>query len=117
MFLFILLFVVTPSPKVVRSPTSTLVGEVPLLRLFDQHLATEKLIAADQTKTNKVLDLINEISYSTNNRTSELFNLINIGDTTLDVENVAIWSVLYKKNINAPKIDKWLEQMEKIIIS
>jgi len=101
----------------VRSPTETFYGEVPLLRFFDEHLASEKLILVDQAKSNEVLDLINEISLSSNSRTSELNNLVNISNTKLDIENIAIWSLLYKKKKNAPKVEKWLEQLNKTIMT
>lgn len=106
-----------PSLKIIKSPTETLHGEVSLLRLFDQCLATEKVIPADQVEFDKVLNLIDDISRSTSGRTSELYNLVNISDTKLDIENVILWSLLYRKNRNAPKIEKWLEILRKIIVS
>lgn len=105
------------SIKVIRSPTETLHGEVSLLKLFDQCLATEKVIPVDQVEFDKVLNLIDDISRSTSGRTSELYNLINISDTKLDIENIILWSLLYRKARNSPKIEKWLEVMKKIIIS
>lgn len=94
----------------------TFYGEVSLLRFFDEHLAYEKLIPADQTKSNEVLDLISAISLSSHSRTSEINNLVNISNTKLDIENVAIWSLLYKKKKNAPKIEKWIELLRKTIM-
>lgn len=108
---------IKPSPKVVRSPTEALFGEVSLLRLFNQYFSTKKLIAANQTNSDKVLDLINEINCSVNDRTSELYNLINVSSTKLNIENIAIWSLLYKKNKSPPNIEKWLTVVSKIIFS
>lgn len=99
--------------KIIKSPTETLHGEVSLLRLFDQCLATEKVIPADQVELDKVLNLIDDISCSTSGRTSELYNLVNISDTKLDIENIILWSLLYRKARNSPKIEKWLELMKK----
>lgn len=80
-------------------------------------MVTEKLVAADdQTKSDKVLDLINEIGCSTDDRTSELHHLINFSSTNLDIENVVIWSILYNNDKNTPKIEKWLNQFTKLII-
>lgn len=106
-----------PSLKVIRSPTETFHGEVSLLRFFDQCLATEKVIPVDQVEVDKVLNLIDDISCSTSGRTSELYNLVNISDTKLDIENIILWSLLYRKARNSPKIEKWLELMRKIIVS
>lgn len=94
-----------------------LFGEVSLLQIFDQYISVEKLIAADQTKSDKVLDLINEISCSTTDRTSELYSLINDSNTKLDVKNVVIWSLLYKNKNKPQNMGKWLEKFTKIIIS
>lgn len=110
-----ILFLVKPSPKVVRSPTDAVFGEVSLLLIFNQFLASEKL-KTDQSKSNKVLELINEIACSTNDRTPELYNLINVSNIQLDIVNVALWSLLYQKNQISPKIQKWLEQLTKMII-
>lgn len=82
-----------------------------LLYLFNQYLTIKN------TFNNKVLNLIYEINCSKNDRTSELYNLISDSDTKLNIENVAIWSMLYKKNKNPPNIEKWLEQLTKVIIS
>lgn len=117
MILFNLFFSVKCNTKIVRSLTDTLFGEVNLLRLFNDHLATKTLIAADQKETTKVLDLINEINCSTNDRTSELYNLIDVSNTMLDLENIAVWSLLYKKNNSPPNIKKWMEPITKKIIS
>lgn len=106
-----------PSLKVIKSPTETFIGEVSLLRLFDQCLATEKVIPVNQVEVDKVLNLIDDISCSTSGRTSELYNLVNISDTKLDIENIILWSLLYRKARNSPKIEKWLELMRKIIVS
>jgi hypothetical protein len=108
---------IIPSPKTVRAPTDTLTGEISLLRLFNHYLVTEKPVAADdQTKSDNVLDLINEIGCSTDDRTSELHHLINFSSTNLDIENVVIWSILYNNDKNTPKIEKWLNQFTKLII-
>lgn len=104
---------VKPSPKVVRSPTDLSIGEVPLLQSFEQYLP---LTAADQIKSNKTLDLINEIGYSANDRTTELYHLITDSNTKLDITNIVIWSLLYKKSEHPPKIKKWLSHFTKIII-
>lgn len=109
--LFFFFSLAKPSPRVVRSPTTVLLGEVSLLRLFNQHLA------ADQTNSDKVLNLINEMSCASSDRTSELDNLINDSNTKLDIANVALWSLLYKKNNSSPKTKKWTEQLTKLIIS
>ncbi|XP_022170514.1 uncharacterized protein LOC111033881 isoform X2 [Myzus persicae] len=106
---------IKPSPKVVRSPTDSSVGEVSLLRSFNQYLATQPLTAADQIKSDKVLDLINEIGCSANDRTTELHNLITDSNTKLDITNIAIWSLLYKKSEHPTKIEKWLSHFTKII--
>ncbi|XP_008190020.1 uncharacterized protein LOC100167297 [Acyrthosiphon pisum] len=107
---------IKPSPKVVRSPTDLSIGEVSLLRTFNQCLATQPLAVADQIKSNKVLDLINEIVDSTNDRTAELHNLIMESNTKLDITNIVIWSLLYKKSEHPSKIEKWLSHFTKIII-
>lgn len=116
--LYYLFVLAKPNPKIVRSSTDTLFGEVQLLRLFNHHLATETLSLADQTNSDKVLDLINEINCSTNDRTSELSDLINDSNTILNLENIAVWSSLYKNNNfnSSPNIKKWVEQMTQIII-
>lgn len=111
------IFLAKPGPKIVRSPLETLIGEVPFLKLFDQYLATEKLTNLDQENFNKDLDLVHEISCSMNDRTSELNNLVNVSDLQLDIKNVAIWSLLYKKNNKLPKLEKWFQCITKIIIS
>jgi len=92
------------------------IGEVSLLRSFNQYLATQPLTAADKVKSDKVLDLINEIGYSGNGQTTELHNLINDSNTKLDIINIVIWSLLYKKNEHPSKIEKWLSHFTKIII-
>lgn len=94
-----------------------LFGEVSLFQTFDQYINTEKLIAAEQLKLDKVLDLINEVSCSINERTSELYNLINDSNTKLDIKNIVIWSLLYKKKNIPQNVGKWLEKFTKIIIS
>jgi hypothetical protein len=91
-------------------------GEVSLLRLFNQYLATETLNVADQ-RNSDILDLINEISCSTTDRTSELNNLIHGSNAKLDIDNIALWSLLYKKNNNPPKTKIWIENLTKQIIS
>ncbi|XP_025414737.1 aminoacyl tRNA synthase complex-interacting multifunctional protein 2-like, partial [Sipha flava] len=101
-----------PSPRIVRSPTTVLLGEVSLLRLFNQYLATETLNVADQ-RNSDILDLINEISCSTTDRTSELNNLIHGSNAKLDIDNIALWSLLYKKNNNPPKTKIWIENLTK----
>lgn len=95
----------------------TLIGEVPFLRLLNQYLTTEKLSPTDQANSKKVLDSVHEISCSINDRTSELLNLINVLDTKLDIKNIALWSLLFKKNKSSPKVEKWLEQLTKLFIS
>ncbi|XP_015374969.1 PREDICTED: uncharacterized protein LOC107169671 isoform X2 [Diuraphis noxia] len=108
---------IKPSPKVVRSPTDSSIGEVSLLWTFNQYLATKPLLtAADQLKSDKVLDLLNEIGFSENDRTTELYNLIMDSNTKLDITNIIIWSLLYKKSEHPPKIKKWLSHFTKIII-
>lgn len=104
---------VKPSPKVVRSPTDSSIGEISLLQSLDQYLP---LTGADQIKSNKTLDLINEIGYSASDRTTELYHLITDSNTKLDITNIAIWSLLYKKSEHPPKIEKWLSHFTKIII-
>jgi len=101
---------------VIRSPTDSSIGEVSLLRTFNQSLATQPLTAADQIKSDKVLDLINEIGYLASDRTTELHNLIMDSNTKLDITNIIIWSLLYKKNEHPSKIEKWLSHFTKIII-
>jgi len=101
---------------VVRSPTDSSIGEVSLLRTFNQYLATQPLAVADQIKSDKVLDLINEISCSTNDRSTELHNLIMDSNTKLDITNIVIWSLLYKKSEQPSKIEKWLSHFTKIIV-
>jgi len=108
---------IKPSPKIVRSSTEVLFGEVSLLRLFDQFFSTEKSIAVNQTNSAQVLDLINEISCSTKDRTSELYNLINISNIKLNIENIVLWSLLNKKNKTPPNIQKWLSMLSKVILS
>lgn len=107
---------VKPNPKVIRSSTDSSIGEVSLLRTFNQYLATQPPTAADQIKSDKVLDLINEIGYSANDRTTELHSLITDSNTKLDITNIIIWSLLYKKSEHPPKIQKWLSHFTKIII-
>lgn len=87
-----------------------------MLQIFDQYINIGKLIAANQTKSNEVLDVLNEISCSTNDRTSELYSLINDSNTKLDIKNVVIWSLLYKTKNKPQNIEKWLEKITKIII-
>ncbi|VVC31945.1 Hypothetical protein CINCED_3A001315 [Cinara cedri] len=106
-----------PSPKIVKSSTDILFGEVQLLRLFNHNLTTETQRTVDQTNSDKILDLINDINCSTNDRTSELYNLITDSNTILDLKNIALWSLLYKKHNIPPNIEKWIEQMKNIIIS
>lgn len=115
--MFYFLFLAKPSPKIVRSPNTVLLGEVSLLRLFNQYLATETLNVANQTDSDKILDLINEISCATTDGTSELNNLINDSNTKLNINNIALWSLLYKKNNNLPKTKKWIEHLTKLIMS
>ncbi|XP_060840110.1 uncharacterized protein LOC132921230 isoform X1 [Rhopalosiphum padi] len=107
---------IKPSPKVVRSPTNSSIGEVSLLRMFNQYLAILPLTAADQIKSDQTLDLINEIEYSANERSSELYNLIIDSNTKLDIINIVVWSLLYKKSKHPPMIEKWLSHFTKIII-
>lgn len=87
-----------------------------LLKTFNQYLTTQPLAAADKIKSDKVLDLINEIGYSTNDRTSELHNLIMDSNKKLDITNIVIWSLLYKKSNQPSKIETWLSYFTKIII-
>jgi len=89
---------------------------VSLLRTFNQYLATQPLTDADQIKSDKDLDLINEISYSANDRTTELHNLITESNTKLDITNIVIWSLLYKRSEHPSKIEKWLSHFTKIIM-
>lgn len=91
-----------------KSPTDVVIGEASFLWLLDKFLT-------DQTNSDEVMTLINEISFSKNDRTSELYNLIN--DSTLDVKNVAVWSLLFQKNKNPQRIEKWIEQFKKMIIN
>jgi len=107
---------VKPSPKVIRSPADSSIGEVSLLRTFNQYLATQPPTAADKIKSDKILDLINEIGYSANDRTTELHNLITVSNTKLDITNIIIWSLLYKKSEQPSKNEKWLSHFTKIII-
>lgn len=99
-----------------RSLTDTLFGEVGLLRLFNDHLATKTLVTTDEKKSNKVLDLVDKINCSTDDHISELYDLINVTNPLLDLENIAVWSLLYKKNNNPPNIKKWMERITKKII-
>lgn len=105
-----------PSPKIMKSPTDVVIGEVSFLKLFNKYLANETVINVDQNNSDKVLDVISAISSSKDDRTSELLNLIN-NSTIMDVINVAIWSLLFKQNKSPPKIEKWIEQLTKMIIS
>jgi len=89
---------------------------VSLLRTFNQYLTTQPLSAADKIKSDKVLNLINEIGYSTNDQTSELHNLIMESNKKLDITNIVLWSLLYKKSNQPPKIETWLSHFTKIII-
>lgn len=100
----------------VISPTNSLIGEVSLLRIFNQYLATIPLTADDQIKFDKDLDLMNEIVYSANDRTPELHLLIMDSNTKMDIKNIVIWSLLYKKRESPPKVQKWLSHFTKIII-
>lgn len=112
---YLSLFLANPSPKMLKSSTDVIFGEVPLLMLFKQYLTTAKII--DANSNNNILDLINDIRCSTNDHTSELYSLISDTNPKFNIENIAIWSLLYKKNKNPPNIEKWLEQLTKIIIS
>ncbi|XP_025206548.1 uncharacterized protein LOC112602598 [Melanaphis sacchari] len=104
---------IKPSPKVVTSPTESSIGEVSLLRIFNQYLP---LYDADQIKSDKTLDLVNEIGYSENDRTTELYHLIKDSNTKLNITNIVIWSLLYKKSKHPLNIEKWLSYFTKIII-
>jgi hypothetical protein len=84
--------------------------------MFNQYLAIQPLTAADQIKSDQTLDLINEIEYSANERSSELYNLIIDSNTKLDIINIVVWSLLYKKSEHTPMIEKWLSHFTKIII-
>lgn len=95
----------------VRSPTTILLGEVSLLRLFNQYLA------ANQTNADTVLNLINEMSCITNYHSIKLNNLTNDSKPKLDIVNVALWSLLYKRNNNSPETKKWIKRFTKLIIS
>lgn len=106
---------VIPSPKTMKSSLDVVIGEASLLWFFYECLTSETTISADQTNSDKVKTLIDEVSFSKTDRTSELYNLIN--DSTLNVTNVAIWSLLFQKNKRSQKIEKWMEQFEKMIIN
>lgn len=98
-----------------KSSIDEVIGEASLLWFFNQFLTSETLISAEQANSDKVLTKINEISFSKNDRTSELYNLIN--DSTLNVKNVAIWSLLFQKNKSPQNNKKWMEQLAKMILN
>lgn len=102
----------------IRSPSHSFVGEVSLLRLFDRYLATESLFITDQVNFDKEMDLIQTIKFSSEDRFSELYDLIDPTSLKLDVEKIAIWSLLNNKKEKCPKsIEKWFEKMTKSILS
>lgn len=102
-----------PSPKIIRSPTDVVYGEVALLLMLHSYLSPDKLVSVESCK---LLELINDIAGSTD-RTPELYSLINVSNTQLDLVNVILWSLLYQKKQIPPRIQKWLEPLTKMIIS
>lgn len=100
-----------------RSPTDVLIGEASLLWSIDKFLALTTRISSEQTISDSVMTLINEIGFSKNDRTSELYDIINDSTKILDVKNVAVWSLLYKKKNNPQRIEKWIEQLTKMIVN
>ncbi|XP_050535554.1 uncharacterized protein LOC126902387 isoform X2 [Daktulosphaira vitifoliae] len=103
---------------IIRSPSNSFIGEVSLLRLFYQYLATESLFIIDQVNFDKEMDLIHSIKFSSDDRLSELCNLIDPTSLKLDIGKVAIWSLLNNKKEKCPKsIEKWFEKITKMILS
>jgi len=90
---------------------------VSLLRLFDKYFSTEKLITAKQTTSDILLDLIHDINWCPNDYASELYPLITVSNTKLNIENIVLWSLLYKNKNNPPNVVKWLTVVSKMIFS